>query len=65
MATKKRRTTKKRATKKRTTSKAGNIFKTASRNKAFAAAKRAVKKAMARKKAAWKKAVSVARKKKR
>lgn len=56
----------KRATKKSASRKSGaNIFKTASRNKAFAAAKRAVKKAMARKKAAWKKAVATARKKKR
>ena len=57
----KRKTKKKKAA----TRKSGaNIFKTASRNKAFAAAKKAVKKAMARKKAAWKKAVSSARRKK-
>lgn len=62
MATKKRKTKKKAAPRKRT---AGNIFKTASRNKAFANAKKAVKKAMARKKAAWKKAVATARRKKR
>ena len=39
-----------------------NLFKLASRNKGFAAAKRAEAKAAARKKKAWKKAVVAARK---
>lgn len=62
MASKKRKTTRKRATKK--TKRAGtSVFKIASRNKSYVAAKKAAKKAATRQKAAWKKAVSSARKK--
>ncbi len=62
MATKKRKACKKRASKK--TKRAGmSVFKIASRNKSYVAAKKSAKKAAARQKAAWKKAVSSARKK--
>lgn len=62
MATRKRKTTRKRATKK--AKRAGtSVFKLAARNKSYVAAKKSAKKAAARQKAAWKKAVSSARKK--
>lgn len=49
--------------KKKATRKGKSLFKVASMNKAFKAAKRAKLKAEARAKAAWKKAVSAAKRK--
>jgi hypothetical protein len=53
---------KKRTSKKKASRKTPNMFKLASQNKAFRAAKKAEAKAAARKKAAWRKALAIAKK---